>query len=181
MYIVWLLPQFRNVRCQGFQSSRCRYFDMLKTWAKHLLAEPARIGFDKSYSSNIAGTMDYRPSKRTNIKGTLDCIHLYFKSTPEQAVKERPVVLFMKGDPAAPRCGFSRAVSQVIAAYEVPGDKLKTYDVLVDPELRQSIKEYSYVTHKNFEHALYDLLNTVIGQLFLNYTSTVSLLVVVTL
>ena len=49
----------------------------------------------------------------------------------------------MKGDPAAPRCGFSRAVSQVIAAYEVPPEKLKTYDVLVDPELRQSIKEYS--------------------------------------
>jgi len=49
----------------------------------------------------------------------------------------------MKGDPEAPRCGFSRAVSQVVAAYEVPKDKLKTYDVLVDPELRQSIKEYS--------------------------------------
>lgn len=50
----------------------------------------------------------------------------------------------MKGDPEAPRCGFSRAVSQVIAAYEVPPEKLKTYDVLVDPELRQSIKEYSW-------------------------------------
>ncbi|KIM21250.1 hypothetical protein M408DRAFT_333569 [Serendipita vermifera MAFF 305830] len=60
-----------------------------------------------------------------------------------KALKETPVVLFMKGDPQAPRCGFSRAVSQVIAAYEVPPEKIKTYDVLVDPELRQSIKEYS--------------------------------------
>ncbi|PVG04881.1 putative GRX5-glutaredoxin [Serendipita vermifera] len=60
-----------------------------------------------------------------------------------KAVKAHPVVLFMKGDPEAPRCGFSRAVSQVITAYEVPKDKLKTYDVLVDPELRQSIKEFS--------------------------------------
>jgi hypothetical protein len=65
------------------------------------------------------------------------------KITMEQALKATPVVLFMKGDPETPRCGFSRAVSQVIAAYEVPSDKLKTYDVLVDPELRQSIKEYS--------------------------------------
>lgn len=60
-----------------------------------------------------------------------------------QALKATPVVLFMKGDPEVPRCGFSRAVSQVIAAYEVPSGKLKTYDVLADPELRQSIKEYS--------------------------------------
>ncbi|KAG8834261.1 monothiol glutaredoxin grx5 [Serendipita sp. 399] len=60
-----------------------------------------------------------------------------------QAVKERPVVLFMKGEPAAPRCGFSRAVSQVLAAYEIPNDKFKSYDVLVDPELRESIKEFS--------------------------------------
>ncbi|CAG7847027.1 Monothiol glutaredoxin-5, mitochondrial Flags: Precursor [Serendipita indica DSM 11827] len=59
------------------------------------------------------------------------------------AVKAHPVVLFMKGNPSEPRCGFSRAVSQVLAAYEVPPEKFKSYDVLQDQELRQSIKEYS--------------------------------------
>ncbi|KAG8751590.1 monothiol glutaredoxin grx5 [Serendipita sp. 396] len=60
-----------------------------------------------------------------------------------KAVKDRPVVLFMKGVPEAPRCGFSRAVSQVLAAYEIPSDKFKSYDVLMDQELRESIKEFS--------------------------------------
>ena len=99
--------------------------------------------------------MDYRPSKGANHKGSLIFVAIWLSLTFRQAVKAHPVVLFMKGDPEAPRCGFSRAVSQVVAAYEVPKDKLKTYDVLVDPELRQSIKEYSYATPEMY-HTFYN-------------------------
>jgi monothiol glutaredoxin len=94
--------------------------------------------------------MDYRPRKGANIKGSLIFVMIYLSLTSRQAVKAHPVVLFMKGDPGAPRCGFSRAVSQVVAAYEVPNDKFKTYDVLADQELRESIKEFSYVTLGNY-------------------------------
>ena len=62
------------------------------------------------------------------------------------AVKADPVVLFMKGTPEQPQCGFSRAVVQILDLHGVPGEKLKTYNVLADEELRSGIKEFSYVT-----------------------------------
>ncbi|KAG8748382.1 monothiol glutaredoxin grx5 [Ceratobasidium sp. 414] len=60
-----------------------------------------------------------------------------------QAVKSTPLVLFMKGTPDIPECGFSRAVIQILQLHDVPKDKMKTYNVLEDAELRNSIKEYS--------------------------------------
>ncbi|KAG6379996.1 monothiol glutaredoxin-5 [Boletus reticuloceps] len=59
------------------------------------------------------------------------------------AVQQSPVVLFMKGDRQMPQCGFSRAAVQVLDIQGVPPEKLKTYDVLEDPELRSGIKEFS--------------------------------------
>jgi len=53
------------------------------------------------------------------------------------------MVLFMKGTPDYPECGFSRAVIQILGLHGVPADKLKTYNVLEDPELRSGIKEFS--------------------------------------
>jgi len=61
----------------------------------------------------------------------------------DKAVKARPVVLFMKGTPETPQCGFSRAVIRVLDLHGVSPAKLQTYNVLEDPELRTSIKEYS--------------------------------------
>ncbi|KAH0835845.1 thioredoxin-like protein [Lanmaoa asiatica] len=61
----------------------------------------------------------------------------------QAAVQESPVVLFMKGNPQMPQCGFSRAAVQVLDIQGVPPEKLKTYDVLEDSELRSSIKEFS--------------------------------------
>jgi monothiol glutaredoxin len=53
------------------------------------------------------------------------------------------VVLFMKGTPQLPECGFSRAVVQVLDLHGVPPEKMKTFNVLADPELRTGIKEFS--------------------------------------
>ena len=50
------------------------------------------------------------------------------------------MVLFMKGTPAHPQCGFSAAVVHVLRQYDVP---VHTIDVLADPALRQAIKTYS--------------------------------------
>merc|ERR1711939_858747 len=58
-------------------------------------------------------------------------------------IKEKPVVLFMKGTPRIPQCGFSRAVCQILEVQGVPMDQVKTYNVLEDQELRDAIKEYS--------------------------------------
>ncbi|KAK7466285.1 monothiol glutaredoxin grx5 [Stygiomarasmius scandens] len=61
----------------------------------------------------------------------------------QKAVTASPMVLFMKGTPDYPECGFSRAVIQILGLHGVPADKLKTYNVLEDPELRSGIKEFS--------------------------------------
>jgi monothiol glutaredoxin len=50
------------------------------------------------------------------------------------------VVLFMKGVPAAPRCGFSAAVVQILSQLAVP---FKGVDVLADNEIREGIKAFS--------------------------------------
>jgi monothiol glutaredoxin len=55
-------------------------------------------------------------------------------------ITDNPVVLFMKGSPVFPQCGFSAAVVQVLSHL---GVKFKGIDVLADPEIRQGIKEFS--------------------------------------
>ena len=57
-----------------------------------------------------------------------------------QDVTDNPVVLFMKGSPVFPQCGFSAAVVQILSHL---GVKFKGVDVLADPGIRQGIKEFS--------------------------------------
>ncbi|MEX2009388.1 MAG: Grx4 family monothiol glutaredoxin [Dongiaceae bacterium] len=57
-----------------------------------------------------------------------------------QDVSGNDVVLYMKGSPVFPQCGFSAAVVQVLSEL---GVKFKGIDVLTDPSLRQGIKEFS--------------------------------------
>ena len=54
--------------------------------------------------------------------------------------KFHPIVLFMKGSPSHPQCGFSTAVIQTLAHYGVP---YHAVDVLADPPVRQAIKTFS--------------------------------------
>jgi monothiol glutaredoxin len=58
----------------------------------------------------------------------------------KQEVEETPVVLFMKGTPMFPQCGFSAAVVQALTNLSV---KFKGIDVLTDPSLREGIKHYA--------------------------------------
>lgn len=58
----------------------------------------------------------------------------------EEDVKTNDVVLFMKGTPVFPQCGFSAALVQALTLL---GVKFKGIDVLQDPSLRQGIKEFS--------------------------------------
>lgn len=61
-------------------------------------------------------------------------------SSIQNEIDQNDVVLFMKGTPVFPQCGFSAAVVQVLSHMQVP---FKGVDVLQDPELRQGIKEFS--------------------------------------
>ena len=55
-------------------------------------------------------------------------------------VADNPVLLFMKGTPLCPQCGFS---SRAIAMLDRLGVEYETVDVLQDMEVRQGIKEFS--------------------------------------
>ena len=57
-----------------------------------------------------------------------------------QIVSNNDVVLFMKGTPLFPQCGFS---SRAVAILDHLGVPFETVDVLQDAEIRQGIKEYS--------------------------------------
>ncbi|MEM7571040.1 MAG: Grx4 family monothiol glutaredoxin [Pseudomonadota bacterium] len=58
----------------------------------------------------------------------------------QSTVDASDVVLFMKGTPMFPQCGFSSTVVEVLNR---TGVKFDAHDVLQDPELRQGIKEFS--------------------------------------
>ena len=55
-------------------------------------------------------------------------------------IDEHDVVLFMKGTPVFPQCGFSATVVQMLSLL---GVRFKGFDVLEDPEVRQGIKQLS--------------------------------------
>lgn len=58
----------------------------------------------------------------------------------KQEINNNEVVLFMKGTPSFPQCGFSAAVIQILTNLDV---KFKTVDVLEEPFIRDEIKRYS--------------------------------------
>lgn len=65
----------------------------------------------------------------TDVSGRIDAL-----------VKANDIVLFMKGTPLFPQCGFS---SRAIAILDHLGQPFETVDVLADQEIRQGIKAFS--------------------------------------
>jgi monothiol glutaredoxin len=58
----------------------------------------------------------------------------------QQDITNNPVMLYMKGTPSFPQCGFSARVVQLL---DLVGAKYASANVLEDPELRDGIKEFS--------------------------------------
>mmetsp|Transcript_2784 Transcript_2784/g.4525 ORF Transcript_2784/g.4525 Transcript_2784/m.4525 type:complete len:150 (-) Transcript_2784:333-782(-) len=95
-----------------------------------------------------------RAAARSVVAPRVRCMHDDFKpqtksyAAPSITVHEQiqkdidtdPVVVFMKGVPDAPMCGFSNTVVQIMKA---EGVSFKGYNVLASPELREGIKEFS--------------------------------------
>lgn len=63
------------------------------------------------------------------------------KKRIDEAVTANKVVLFMKGTPHFPMCGFSRAAVEALQAAGVT--EVAAFNVLTDPDLREGIKAYS--------------------------------------
>lgn len=92
-------------------------------------------------SANGAAAKSFGPAPATqspSVKAAPSKDSLQAKLTA--LVKSRPVLLFMKGTPDAPRCGFS---SKVVAALKEENVPFGSFDILGDEEIRQGMKEFS--------------------------------------
>jgi monothiol glutaredoxin len=58
----------------------------------------------------------------------------------EQTLASHPILLFMKGNPDFPQCGFS---AQAAAALNACGAEFATFNIFEDPEIREGLKAYS--------------------------------------
>ena len=63
------------------------------------------------------------------------------QQTIKQQVTSNPVVLYMKGTPHFPQCGFSSMAVQILRACGV--EAFYSVNVLEEPEIRQGIKDYA--------------------------------------
>uniref|UniRef100_A0A0G4GXA7 Glutaredoxin n=1 Tax=Chromera velia CCMP2878 TaxID=1169474 RepID=A0A0G4GXA7_9ALVE len=59
----------------------------------------------------------------------------------EELVNSSNIVLFMKGTPSNPQCGFSRKIVQILQDCNV--QDFKAVDVMADPWIREKVKKYS--------------------------------------
>lgn len=80
----------------------------------------------------------------------------------DSIVKNNKVVVFMKGVPDAPRCGFSNAVVQIMRMHAVP---YESHDVLSDENLRQGMKVVTYLIITK-EHYLFHCILRIHVQMF---------------
>ncbi|OAY82719.1 Monothiol glutaredoxin-S4, mitochondrial [Ananas comosus] len=110
----------------------------LQRWAKY----STRTGGDSDTHE------DFRPASNLGISGI--SVH----DVVQQDVKENPVMVYMKGVPDAPQCGFSALAVKVLQHY---GNKVKDLvvcqchagvpisarNILENPELKEGVKAYS--------------------------------------
>ncbi|XP_019184741.1 PREDICTED: monothiol glutaredoxin-S15, mitochondrial-like isoform X2 [Ipomoea nil] len=78
---------------------------------------------------------DFRPTSKVESSG------ISLKDTVEQDVKDNPVMLYMKGVPDLPRCGFSSLAVRVLQEYNVP---ISARNILDSYELKDAVKSFSH-------------------------------------
>ncbi|GBG27373.1 Monothiol glutaredoxin-S11 [Hondaea fermentalgiana] len=89
----------------------------------------------RAFSGRLSGEdshSDFAPESKVEIESVEEFI--------QTAVKEHPVLLFMKGKPTAPQCGFS---AQTVGVLQAEGIDFASADVLSSAEVREGIKKFS--------------------------------------
>ena len=119
-----------------------------RSWLVYLLSKPHLFWYVNALISLIrAGKRpSLRISQAMRVNASPSMMRWLSNDTRvkiQNAVKEDPLVVFMKGSPSMPQCGFSRAVLQILQVQGVNTDKVATYNCLEDQELRDGIKEFS--------------------------------------
>ncbi len=82
-----------------------------------------------------AYTPDPEPAEEPSIRGSKPVAAFI-----EEYVKANQVVLFMKGSPSSPQCGFSASAAGILASY---GKPIAHVNVLADPDVRDGVKQFT--------------------------------------
>lgn len=97
----------------------------------HLPDDKAHLGSDRGCPIDTPMSADVRvetPMAERNIQNEL-----------KELITGKPVVLFLKGTPSMPMCGFSARTVEALKLCEVP---FTAINVLADPDIREGVKEY---------------------------------------
>jgi len=92
-----------------------------------------------STPSEATATPQSTPPEATRTSSD-DALSDSFKMRLGRLVHSAPVMMFLKGTPDAPRCGFSRKAVELLRKHDVP---FGSFDILTDEEVRQGLKTYS--------------------------------------
>jgi Grx4 family monothiol glutaredoxin len=89
----------------------------------------ARLSNSSSYESPL-------DAAATTVQSQKSALHTRLG----QLVASSPIMLFMKGTPSSPRCGFSRQACEILTSHNL---HFGYFDILEDDDVRQGLKEYS--------------------------------------
>ncbi|XP_019436383.1 PREDICTED: monothiol glutaredoxin-S15, mitochondrial-like [Lupinus angustifolius] len=78
---------------------------------------------------------DFKPATKHESSG------ISLSDVVEKDVKDNPVMIYMKGVPDFPQCGFSSLAVRVLKHYDAP---LSARNILEDPELKSAVKAFSH-------------------------------------
>ncbi|KAL1603759.1 glutaredoxin [Paraconiothyrium brasiliense] len=104
---------------------------------------PQTNGADTNGAKNLAGYAPNASDPKTApdySSGDTETNKEELNTRLSELVKAAPVMLFMKGTPSAPQCGFSR---QTVGLLREKGIRYGFFNILADDEVRQGLKEYS--------------------------------------
>lgn len=91
-------------------------------------------------SSTTSGSNNKNQSAPKSKKKESIDENMKLESRLKSLIESSQVMLFMKGDPTAPKCGFSR---QIVELLKEEGISFRTFDILSNEEVRQGLKTYS--------------------------------------
>lgn len=99
------------------------------------------LNFGRLITRRFVNQISQAPTfRREAIAIRFFCMKTISKDQLENLVKNNKVVVFMKGVPDAPKCGFSNAVVQILQMHAVNYD---SHNVLENDSIRQGIKEFT--------------------------------------
>ncbi|KAG9401507.1 monothiol glutaredoxin grx5 [Aphanomyces cochlioides] len=109
-----------------------------------MLARIRTTALSRSLAARSAGSVrffseshdDFKPKYHAAPSSDKDDVLKLIKSH----VETYPIMLYMKGTPSSPQCGFSRQVVQILHAQGVSFDSVNLLD---HPEIREGVKEFS--------------------------------------